>query len=92
MTQCDIETKRARAWVVITEILARDISISSSAGQFKTLSSTSHREVCKGSSTEKGLIIRARTPGRPLPSSSQIFPQVVKGASCSVNYEDMLTG
>lgn len=53
MTQCDIETKRARAWVVITEILARDISISSSAGQFKTLSSTSNREVCKGSSTDK---------------------------------------
>lgn len=53
MTQRDIKTKRALAWVGITEILARDISISSSAGQFKTLSSTSHREVCKGSSTDK---------------------------------------
>lgn len=53
MTQRDIKTKRARAWVGITEILTRDISISSSAGQFKTLSSTSHREVCKESSTDK---------------------------------------
>lgn len=53
MTQRDIKTKRAHAWVGITEILARDISISSSAGQFKTLSSTIHREVCKESSTDK---------------------------------------
>lgn len=53
MTQRDIKTKRAHAWVGITEILARDISISSSAGQFKTLCSTIHREVCKESSTDK---------------------------------------